>query len=190
MSAWQSLIHSIAKSLIESFPDRCRFLALASAEVIQLRAAGAAFLFHFYFRDARGMERKHALDTLPIRNAPDREGFVQPAAFAANDDAGKNLDSFLIAFHDPCMDPNSIADFEIRYVGLELFLFDCVDDAVHNGCPPGPLAGGHFQAEEGKMQMAIPFLLLIMILLLIFPAKGWDHEQDHEQEQETHADQL
>jgi hypothetical protein len=33
----------------------------------------------------------------------------------------------------------------------------------------GALAGGHFQAEEAKLQMAIPFLLLIMILLLILP---------------------
>ena len=28
--------------------------------------------------------------------------------------------------------------------------------------PPGALAGGHFQAEEAKLQMAIPFLLLIL----------------------------
>jgi hypothetical protein len=27
--------------------------------------------------------------------------------------------------------------------------------------PLGALAGGHFQAEKGKMQMAIPFLLRI-----------------------------
>jgi hypothetical protein len=34
---------------------------------------------------------------------------------------------------------------------------------------PDGLAGGHFQAEEAKLQMGIPNLLLIIILLLILP---------------------
>src|SRR5437762_7445484 len=75
-----------------------RFLALAGAEIVQLRAAGAAFLFHFHFRDARRMERKHPLDSFAVGNAADGEGLVHSAAFAADNDAAKNLDPLLVAF--------------------------------------------------------------------------------------------
>src|ERR1043166_3268286 len=114
------------------FSDCRRFLAFAVAQVIQFGAASASLLFNFHLRDARRMKRKHPLDSFAIRNAAHGKRLVQPAAFAADNDAGKNLNSFLVAFHYPRVHANAVADLEVRHVALQLFLFDCVDNAAHN----------------------------------------------------------
>src|SRR5205823_12085577 len=117
-------------------PHRGRFLALAGAEVIELGAAGPAFLFHLDFRDSRRMKRKHALDSFPIGNPADGERFVQSASFPANDNAGKNLDPLLIAFDDASMHADAIANLEFGDIGFELFLLDSVNNPVHNEILP------------------------------------------------------
>src|ERR1700682_51166 len=132
------------------FPHRGRFLAFARAEVIQLRPAGPAFLLHFHFRDARRMERKHTLDAFAVGNAADGKGFVEPASFSANNDSGKNLDSFLVAFDDAGVEAHAVANFKFRDVGLDLFLFDSVNNPVHNGPPGGPAGGRTFSIGAGE----------------------------------------
>src|SRR4051794_26964817 len=112
------------RSRLLLLPNRSRFLALAGAEIIQLRPAGPAFLFHFHFRDARRVDRENALDAFAVGNAPDGKCLIQPAAFPADDDSGKNLNPLFIAFHDPSVDADAVADLEVGHVGPELFLFD------------------------------------------------------------------
>src|SRR5436190_154580 len=102
------------------------------------------------------MQWEDSLDPFTVGNTADGECFVQSAALAADNDAGKNLDSFLIAFHDTGMHPHPIADLEIGYVGLQLFLLNCVDNTAHNDSS-GPLAGGHLQSLEGKNQGKMKF---------------------------------
>src|SRR5687768_9749832 len=79
------------------------------------------------------MDREHALDSFAVGNAPDRERFVQAPAFATDDDARKNLDPLLVAFDDPGMHADAVADLEFGHLSLELLLFDSVNNAVHNG---------------------------------------------------------
>src|ERR1700682_5393241 len=108
---------------------RRRFLALASAQIIQFRAARFAFLFHFHLGDARRVQRENALDAFAIGYAANGKSFVQPASFTANDDAGKDLDPFLVALDHASMHTNAVADFEVSRLGLLLLFLDRVDDA-------------------------------------------------------------
>ena len=110
---------------------RRRFLALASAQIIQFRAAGFAFLFHFHLGDARRMQRKNAFDAFAVGYAANGKSFVQPASFAANDDARKDLDPFLVPLDHASVHTNAVADFEVSRLGLLLLFFDRVDNAVH-----------------------------------------------------------
>ncbi len=56
------------------------------------------------------MQRKHALDPFAIGNPPDGEGLIQAAAFAADDDAGENLNPLFVAFHHASVDADGVAD--------------------------------------------------------------------------------
>src|SRR5437773_247981 len=142
--------------MISAFPrlpllaDRGRFLALAGAEIIQLRATGAAFLLHFDFSDARGMNREHAFDAFAIGNSANSKSLVQSAPFSSDHDASKNLDPFLVALHHPGVHANAVADLELRGVGLELFLFNSVDNPVHNESSKGGAGGADIFARSGK----------------------------------------
>src|ERR1700674_4105654 len=78
------------------------------------------------------MQRKTALHTLAVGNAAHGERFIKAAAFASDHDAGEDLDSLLVAFHHPRVHTDAVTDFETVRFGLVLFLFDRVDDAVHN----------------------------------------------------------
>src|SRR4051794_26357543 len=98
---------------LQLLPNRGRFLALAGAEVVQLRAASAAFLLHFNLRDARRMDRKHAFNPFAVGNPADGERLVQTAAFPTDDYAGKNLDSFLIALDHTGMHTHAVANLKL-----------------------------------------------------------------------------
>jgi hypothetical protein len=55
------------------------------------------------------MLRENAFHALAIADAADGEGGIQSMTPAANDDAGKNLDAFLITFNDLGMDAHAVA---------------------------------------------------------------------------------
>ena len=78
------------------------------------------------------MQRKTALHTFAVGNAAHGECFIEAAAFASNHDAGEDLDSLLVAFHHARVHADAVTDFKAVRFGLVLFLFDRVDDAVHN----------------------------------------------------------
>src|SRR3954451_8145165 len=78
--------------------NRGCFLALAIAQVIQLRTAGAARLLDFHLGNARRMEREHALDAFAVGNAPNGKSLVNPATFPADHDPCENLDALLVPF--------------------------------------------------------------------------------------------
>jgi len=72
------------------------------------------------------MDGENALDAFAIADAAHGERFVQPVAAAAEDDAGENLDAFLIAFNDLGVDLNTVADFKFHGLFAILFRFDFV----------------------------------------------------------------
>src|SRR5437016_3650840 len=96
------------------------------------------------------MQREDALDAFAVGNATDCECFVEPASFAANYDASKNLNALLVALHDARMNVNAIAHGKLRRIALLLFFFNSIDDAVHR---VPPLAGEYFQTAAREMQI-------------------------------------
>src|SRR5947209_18027684 len=132
------------------FPHRGCFLALAGAKIVELRPPGPPFLLDFDFGNARRMNGEHALDTFAVGNPADGKGFVQAAAFAADDDAGKNLDAFLVPFHHASVHSNAVADLELRGVCLELFLLNSVDNPVHNESSRGRWRGETFSQASAE----------------------------------------
>ena len=59
------------------------------------------------------MDREDALDTFAVGNAADGEGFVDPAAFAADHDPGENLDALFVAFLHPGVHADAVAHLEV-----------------------------------------------------------------------------
>ena len=112
-------------------PYRGRFLTLTGAEIVKLGPTGFPGLLDFHLRDPRGVKGKHPLDTLAIGNAANRESLIQAAAFPTDYDPAEDLDSLLIPFHDAGVNTHAVTDRKRGSIGLLLFLFDEVDNAVH-----------------------------------------------------------
>src|SRR2546421_10562389 len=102
------------------------------------------------------MNRKHPLDAFAIRNSADGKSLIQPAPFASDDDAGKNLDPFLVAFDHSSVHANAVPDLELRGVCLELFLFNSVDDPVHNESSKGVAGGAELLIGRRQIANFIP----------------------------------
>ena len=88
-------------------------------------------LFDFHFRDSGRMQRKHPLDALAVRDAAYGERLVEPATFPADHHAGKDLDSFLVSFHDARVHAYAIANRKGRCIAFLLFLLNDIDDLIH-----------------------------------------------------------
>src|SRR5205823_11649327 len=61
----------------------------------------------------------------------DRESFVEAAALPADHYAGKDLDSFLVAFHDPRVHTHTVTNRKRRDIAFLLLFLNNVDDLVH-----------------------------------------------------------
>lgn len=104
-----------------------RAFAETFAEVSQFRAAGLAFAFDFNFVHPRRVNGKYALDAFSIADAADGKHFVQAVATSANYNAGKNLDTFFVAFNDLRVHAHTVANAKIRGgVFAKLFRFNFI----------------------------------------------------------------
>src|ERR1041385_178516 len=92
------------------------------------------------------MKGKDALDPFAIGDAADGEGFVEPAPFAADHDAGKNLNALLVALDHARMNMHAVAHGKLHRLGPLLFLFNRVDDAAHKS-PYSPAGGRTFSSK-------------------------------------------
>src|SRR6266513_1878216 len=70
------------------FPHCHRLLALASSQIVELRAACRARGFDFDSGDSGRVQRKNALHTFTVGNAADRECLFQHCATTANYNPG------------------------------------------------------------------------------------------------------
>lgn len=117
--------------------DSHGLLALAVAEVVELCPADAAWSFYFDLCNARRMDGENAFNAFAIRNPSNGEHGIESGTFAANDDAGENLDAFLVAFDDTCVDPDTVAHVERGDRLFKLLRFDFLDNAAHNDVVSG-----------------------------------------------------
>jgi len=95
--------------------------AQALAKISEFRAADGAFALDFHFVHARRVDGENPLDAFAVADAADGEGLVQSVPAAADDDARKNLDAFLVAFDNFCVHAHGIADRKISRVFAKLF---------------------------------------------------------------------
>jgi hypothetical protein len=146
-------VPSLPKAL--SLANRCRFLALAATEIIEFRAARAPVLFHFHFCDARRMQRKNPFDALAVRDAAHGESFVDPATFPADHNAGKDLDSFLVSFHNSRVHPDAVANRKRFGIAFLLFFLNGIDDLIHKLVASRAAAGAHSHSKALFLQPEI-----------------------------------
>src|SRR3954464_8812992 len=139
-----------------SLPNCCRFLALATAKIIQSRATSPALLFHFYFCNTRRMQRKYPLDTLTVRDAAHRESFVDPAAPPADHDPRKDLYSFFVSLDDASVHAHAITNRKRFRIAFLLLLLNCIDDLIHKLIASRAAAGAHSHSKASDLQPKFP----------------------------------
>jgi hypothetical protein len=112
-------------------------------------------LFHFYFRNSGRVQRKYSFNTLTVRDAADRESFVETPTFPADHYPGKDLDPFLISFHDPCVHTHAVANRERFGVVFLLFLLNPIDELIHKRVASRAAAGAHSHSKARILQPEI-----------------------------------
>ena len=77
------------------------------------------------------MQGKYPLDAFTVRDAAHRESFVEPATLPADHYAGKDLDPFLVSFHDARVHAHAIANRKRFGVTFLLLFLNRIDDLIH-----------------------------------------------------------
>ena len=85
------------------------------------------------------MQGKYSFDALVLRDAAHSESFVEPATLPADHYAGKDLDSFLVSFHDASVHAHAIANRKRFGIIFLLFFLNRIDDLIHNSSPAARL---------------------------------------------------
>jgi len=85
------------------------------------------------------VQRKYPLDALAVRDAAHSESFVEPATLPADHYADKDLDSFLVSFHDASVNAHAIANRKRFGIIFLLFFLNRIDDLIHNSSPAARL---------------------------------------------------
>ena len=96
------------------------------AEVIQFRSSGLAASSRFDIDDIGRVYGEYPFDAFARDDSADSEGRADAPAFAGDDRARKDTDTFLVAFFDSAMDVNNVPDFKMRKILLQAFAFDLV----------------------------------------------------------------
>jgi hypothetical protein len=69
---------------------------------------------HFDFSDFRAMKRENTLDAFSVGNLADGKRFIDAAAFAGNDNACEELDTFFVTFDNAGVNFDGVAYIAIR----------------------------------------------------------------------------
>ena len=77
------------------------------------------------------MQWKHSLHALAVRDPAHGESFIQTAALTTDHNAGKDLDSFLVAFYHSCMYTHAVANRKRRDLAFLLLFLNNINDLVH-----------------------------------------------------------
>lgn len=99
-------------------------LAGPIAQIIELGPPLFTAADRLDIEDVGRMQREDTLDALVIDDPADREGCVDAPAFARDDRAGEYLRSLFVAFFDPAVNIDDVADLEMRDTGLETLAFN------------------------------------------------------------------
>jgi hypothetical protein len=128
-------------------------------------------LFDFHLRNARRVQGKYPLDALAVRDATHGKSFVEPAPLPADHYAGKDLDSFLVSFHDARVHAHAVPNRKRCGIAFLLFFLDRIDDLIHKLVASRAAAGAHCHSKAPVLQPEIAHHLTT--------------SKKHEQEQEN-----
>jgi hypothetical protein len=101
------------------------------------------------------MQRKYPLDAFAVRDAAHCESFIEPATLPADHDAGKDLDSFLVSFHDTRVHADAIANRKRCGTAFLLFFLNGFDDLIHKLLASRAAAGAHSHSKARVLQPEI-----------------------------------
>src|SRR5512133_2039248 len=98
------------------------------------------------------MQGKYPLDALTVRDAAHGESFVEPATLSADHYASKDLDAFLISFHDARVHAHAIANRKRFRIALLLFFLNRIDALIHKLLASRAPAGAHSHSKARGLQ--------------------------------------
>lgn len=101
-------------------------LALAIAQVVELRSADVAALDNFDLPNGRSVHREGALDSYAVAQLADRVGLLQTAALTADDVTLEDLDAFFTALDHAHVDFQFVARLEVGDVATKRIVVDDV----------------------------------------------------------------
>jgi len=101
------------------------------------------------------MQGKYPFDTLAVRDTAHGERFVEPATLPADYHASKDLDSFLVSFHDASVHADAIANRKGCGIAFLLFFLNSIDDLIHKLVVSRAAAGAHSHSKACVVQPEI-----------------------------------
>src|SRR5215472_9897220 len=102
------------------------------------------------------MQGKYPLHAFAVRDATHGKSFIEPATLPADHYAGKDLDSFLVAFYDPSVHTHAVANRKRRDIAFLLLFLNNIDDLVHRLVASRAAAGAHFHSSRTILQLISP----------------------------------
>src|SRR6266446_10176828 len=99
------------------------------------------------------MQWKHSLHALAVRDPAHGESFIQTAALTTDHNAGKDLDSFLVAFYHSCMYTHAVANRKRRDLAFLLLFLNNINDLVHKLVASARAAGAHLPSKSTLLQL-------------------------------------
>ncbi len=101
------------------------------------------------------MQGEHSFDALAVRDAAHDESFVEAATLPADHYPRKDLDSFLVSFHDASVNAHAIANRKRCGIAFLLFFLNGIDDLIHSFVASRAAAGGHSHSKTRVLQSEI-----------------------------------
>src|SRR5437764_9951880 len=77
------------------------------------------------------MQGEHSFDALAVRDAAHGESFVEAATLPADHYPRKDLNSFLVSFHNASVHAHAVANRKRFGIAFLLFFLNRIDDLIH-----------------------------------------------------------
>ena len=101
------------------------------------------------------MQGEHSFDALAVRDATHDESFVEAATLPADHYPRKDLDSFLVSFHDASVNAHAIANRKRCGIAFLLFFLNGIDDLIHKLLASPAASGAHSYSKARVLQPEI-----------------------------------
>src|SRR5438874_9104161 len=93
------------------------------------------------------MQGEHSFDALAVRDAAHDESFVEAATLPADHYPRKDLDSFLVSFHDASVNAHAIANRKGCGIVFLLSFLTVIDGRIHKFVTSRAVAAGHSHSK-------------------------------------------